>query len=100
MRSILRSAFIASGALRSSQISHQRSLHLKMSTDGTQSIYPELTVYDMDACLWDQEMYTMSALPGKKVMGDLNGRGEGVTGGMCKVGFLAPSALASPPSAG
>lgn len=82
MRSILRSAFIASGALRSSQISHQRSLHLKMSTDGTQSIYPELTVYDMDACLWDQEMYTMSALPGKKVMGDLNGRGEGVIGAM------------------
>lgn len=44
--------------------------------------YPELTVYDMDACLWDQEMYTMSSLPGEKIMGDLNGRGEGVIGVM------------------
>lgn len=39
-------------------------------------------VYDMDACLWDQEMYEMSALPDRKVMGDLNGRGEGVIGVM------------------
>lgn len=44
--------------------------------------YPELLVYDMDACLWDQEMYTMSSMPEKKVMGDLNGRGEGVIGVM------------------
>lgn len=35
--------------------------------------YPELVVFDLDACLWDQEMYTMSALPGKTVTGDLNG---------------------------
>jgi hypothetical protein len=35
--------------------------------------YPELVVFDLDACLWDQVMYTMSALPGKTVTGDLNG---------------------------
>jgi hypothetical protein len=35
--------------------------------------YPELVVFDLDACLWDQEMYTMSALPGETVTGDLNG---------------------------
>ena len=35
--------------------------------------YPELVVFDLDACLWDQEMYEMSALPSKTVEGDLNG---------------------------
>ena len=35
--------------------------------------YPELVVFDLDACFWDQEMYEMSALPEKTVMGDLNG---------------------------
>eukprot|EP00594_Rhizosolenia_setigera_P000698 CAMPEP_0178946674 /NCGR_PEP_ID=MMETSP0789-20121207/4418_1 /TAXON_ID=3005 /ORGANISM="Rhizosolenia setigera, Strain CCMP 1694" /LENGTH=213 /DNA_ID=CAMNT_0020626695 /DNA_START=188 /DNA_END=829 /DNA_ORIENTATION=+ len=44
--------------------------------------YPELIVFDLDACLWDQEMYAMPALPSKKVYGDLNGKGEGVTGVM------------------
>ena len=48
--------------------------------------YPELLVFDMDACLWDKEMYEMSAIPTDtdkdKVTGDLNGRGEGVTGVM------------------
>jgi magnesium-dependent phosphatase 1 len=42
------------------------------------SIIPELVVFDLDACLWDQEMYEMPAMPGKTVMGDLNGRGKGV----------------------
>ena len=35
--------------------------------------YPELVVFDLDACLWDQEMYEMSALPDKTVYGPLNG---------------------------
>lgn len=35
--------------------------------------YPELVVFDLDACLWDQEMYEMRALPKKTVTGDLNG---------------------------
>lgn len=35
--------------------------------------YPELVVFDLDACLWDQEMYTCSAMPSKTVTGDLNG---------------------------
>ena len=44
--------------------------------------HPELLVYDMDACLWDKEMYEMTAMPSTTVMGDLNGRGEGVIGVM------------------
>mmetsp|Transcript_11700 Transcript_11700/g.29630 ORF Transcript_11700/g.29630 Transcript_11700/m.29630 type:complete len:268 (-) Transcript_11700:146-949(-) len=44
--------------------------------------YPELVVFDLDACFWDQEMYEMPALPSKTVTGPLgtNGVGEGVTG--------------------
>ncbi|CAK0895470.1 unnamed protein product [Prorocentrum cordatum] len=46
--------------------------------------YPELCVFDLDACLWDKEMFEMQAIPGEsdKVVGDLNGRGEGVIGVM------------------
>eukprot|EP00546_Thalassionema_frauenfeldii_P015837 CAMPEP_0178916946 /NCGR_PEP_ID=MMETSP0786-20121207/12954_1 /TAXON_ID=186022 /ORGANISM="Thalassionema frauenfeldii, Strain CCMP 1798" /LENGTH=210 /DNA_ID=CAMNT_0020590403 /DNA_START=126 /DNA_END=758 /DNA_ORIENTATION=+ len=46
--------------------------------------FPDLLVYDMDACLWDQEMYEMPKIPSKGdvVIGDLNGRGEGVVGVM------------------
>lgn len=36
--------------------------------------YPELVVFDLDACLWDQEMFEMGALPSKTVTGDLNGK--------------------------
>lgn len=43
---------------------------------------PELTVFDLDACLWDKEMFEMSEIPKEKVMGDLNGRGSGVIGVM------------------
>lgn len=35
--------------------------------------YPQLVVFDLDACLWDQEMYEMSALPSRTVTGPLNG---------------------------
>jgi magnesium-dependent phosphatase 1 len=46
--------------------------------------YPELSVFDLDACFWDQEMYQMSEIPtaDDKVIGDLNGRGQGVVGVM------------------
>eukprot|EP00439_Symbiodinium_sp_Y106_P006531 s4461_g1.t1 len=46
--------------------------------------YPELCVFDLDACLWDKEMYEMEAIPEDSdvVLGDLRGRGEGVTGVM------------------
>eukprot|EP00591_Stephanopyxis_turris_P009026 CAMPEP_0195530130 /NCGR_PEP_ID=MMETSP0794_2-20130614/32919_1 /TAXON_ID=515487 /ORGANISM="Stephanopyxis turris, Strain CCMP 815" /LENGTH=218 /DNA_ID=CAMNT_0040661565 /DNA_START=138 /DNA_END=794 /DNA_ORIENTATION=- len=43
---------------------------------------PELCVFDLDACLWDQEMYEMRAMPTDKIIGDLNGRGKGVLGVM------------------
>eukprot|EP00536_Pseudo-nitzschia_multiseries_P003084 jgi/Psemu1/301769/fgenesh1_kg.44_\ len=43
--------------------------------------YPELVVFDLDACFWDQEMYEMPALPSKTVTGPLGDSGkEGVTG--------------------
>jgi len=45
-------------------------------------MYPEMVVFDLDACLWDQEMYTLDSMPSTKVVGDLNGRGEGVKGVM------------------
>lgn len=44
--------------------------------------YPQLLVLDLDACMWDQEMYEMPSLPSSTVIGDLNGRGEGVVGVM------------------
>eukprot|EP01082_Thalassiosira_pseudonana_P007627 g6670.t1 g6670 contig23:989471-990387(+) len=42
--------------------------------------FPELIVFDLDACFWDEEMYTLSSIPSDSdiVKGDLNGRGEGV----------------------
>lgn len=45
---------------------------------------PELCVFDLDACLWDKEMFEMEEIPGEKdaVRGDLMGRGEGVVGVM------------------
>lgn len=47
-------------------------------------IYPNLCVFDLDACFWDQEMYEMPKIPSQDdaVMGDLNGRGQGVVGVM------------------
>ena len=46
--------------------------------------FPELIVFDLDACLWDKEMFEMPAVPTSSdaVQGDLNGRGSGVTGVM------------------
>lgn len=46
--------------------------------------FPKLCVFDLDACLWDKEMFEMEEIPSMKdrVMGDLNGRGEGVVGVM------------------
>lgn len=44
--------------------------------------YPSLVVFDLDACFWDEEMYTLSDLVDRSnpVMGDLNGKGQGVIG--------------------
>lgn len=70
-------SIIQTQAFQSNNQARKSATRLKMSLS-----FPELTVYDMDACLWDQEMYTMSAMPSKKIMGDLNGRGEGVIGVM------------------
>jgi magnesium-dependent phosphatase 1 len=53
-------------------------------TTSLRMFYPKLTVFDLDACFWDQEMYEMGVVPTSDdtVMGDLNGRGEGVIGVM------------------
>jgi len=83
MRNFLASAFVAN-TLRSPLFLQPRSMstRFQMSVEDSANAYPDLTVYDMDACLWDKEMYEMSAMPSKTVLGDLNGRGEGVTGVM------------------
>jgi len=73
--SLVRSAFVASSSILSSRQAHAPS---KIAMSGI----PELCVFDLDACLWDKEMYEMTAMPTTKVMGDLNGRGEGVVGVM------------------
>lgn len=54
------------------------------STEPASAPFPELCVFDLDACFWDQEMYTLSRIPDSTniVKGDLNGRGEGVIGVM------------------
>ena len=47
--------------------------------------YPELAVFDLDACFWDEEMYTLRDIvdPARSVRGDLgNGVGEGVVSAM------------------
>lgn len=44
---------------------------------------PKLCVFDLDACLWDKEMFEMPVVPSDPedaVKGDLNGRGEGTVG--------------------
>lgn len=91
MRNFIRTAFVATSSFRSSQLTHNsRNLsgssstvsNMSSSPDTPATPYPELLVYDMDACLWDKEMYEMSSLPSSTVMGDLNGRGEGVVGVM------------------
>jgi len=60
---------------------------------------PKLCVFDLDACLWDKEMFEMPAIPKAVdvVRGDLNGRGEGVTGvmsGRHKIALHAGSLVA------
>ena len=52
-------------------------------TKSTPTHFPELIVFDLDACLWDKEMYDLSKIPDESniVKGDLgHGRGEGVAG--------------------
>ena len=43
---------------------------------------PALAVFDLDACLWDQEMFTLRDLvdASKPVMGQLGDAGKGVVG--------------------
>jgi magnesium-dependent phosphatase 1 len=79
MKSLLRTAFVASGVLHSRNL---RTISSGKSGPNLGMLHPELCVFDLDACFWDQEMYEMRALPSGKVMGDLNGRGEGVIGVM------------------
>jgi len=72
---------LVAGATRHSK----QSLLMKMSTSSSFEGYqqlPELVVFDLDACFWDQEMYEMPALPDQEVKGELNGRGVGVKGVM------------------
>ena len=51
--------------------------------------YPELVIFDLDACFWDQEMYALSTIPTASniILGDLNGRGTGVILASCRDGL-------------
>lgn len=44
------------------------------------AVLPDLVVLDLDDCVWHPEMFTLDEMPGQPVIGDLNGRGEGVIG--------------------
>lgn len=43
-------------------------------------VLPKLVVLDLDDCVWRPEMFTLNAMPSDDVLGDLNGRGDGVVG--------------------
>lgn len=47
-----------------------------------ENLLPALAVFDLDACLWDQEMYMLAELVdrSKPVIGQLGDAGEGVVG--------------------
>lgn len=73
------------GAVALRQTEHRLASSIFAGSDSraVPDVLPELIVFDLDACLWDKEMFEMSAVPdGPKdsVRGDLNGRGDGVTG--------------------
>ena len=57
---------------------------MSAATPESVSIHPKLLVFDLDACLWDKEMFEMEAIPTESdaVLGDLNGRGTGCVGVM------------------
>ena len=73
---------ISSSSSISNSLSSNTKLNMSNNNNNNNDHHPELLVYDMDACLWDKEMYEMTAMPSTTVMGDLNGRGEGVIGVM------------------
>ncbi|MEM1070226.1 MAG: hypothetical protein AAGI63_15085, partial [Planctomycetota bacterium] len=43
-------------------------------------LIPKMVVLDLDDCVWRPEMFTLDAMPSSNVLGDLNGRGDGVVG--------------------
>jgi len=56
---------------------------------------PVLAVFDLDACLWDQEMFEMTEMPSGPVKGELRAAGVGVVGVKCgrRIIRLHPGAL-------
>lgn len=44
------------------------------------AVLPDLVVLDLDDCVWHPEMFTLDEMPERPVIGDLNGRGQGVVG--------------------
>lgn len=51
-------------------------------TSEVPAVLPSLCVLDLDMCVWSPEMYELSHIPTQDdaIMGDLNGRGDGVVG--------------------
>jgi hypothetical protein len=65
-------AFSPFNTVRYSTFRHS-STYQTMTKLHTSGPYPELCVFDLDACFWDQEMYTLSKIPDETnvVRGDL-----------------------------
>ena len=77
--------YISIGCCRAfSSIKNASRCNRQVATTSLTMTFPKLAVFDLDACFWDQEMYEMREIPtpADKVIGDLNGRGEGVIGVM------------------
>jgi len=81
MNLVTRRSFVSIALLTRRAVSFvpTRTIH----TSQTTMAHPELVVFDLDACFWDQEMYEMSSMPAETIKGDLNGRGQGVVGVVC-----------------
>jgi len=80
--SLLGPAFVTTNVIRHLHLHSTISLAMQKSIVDESPVHPELCVFDLDACLWDQEMFSMPSIPSQTVIGDLNGRGEGVIGVM------------------
>ena len=77
MRIVMQPALLAMAALGSPLTSKRTAAVMLQQADGP---YPALCVFDLDACLWDKEMFEMPAVPTAEdvVVSDLAGRGDGV----------------------
>ena len=86
------------GAVRPRTLASQtRAAACSMCEPAPDGPRPSLCVLDLDMCAWSPEMYMLGDMPDRPIIGDLNGRGEGVVGVHSGVDVikLFPGALAA-----